>query len=114
MKQQINEIKRMQQLAGLINESQLNENNEFQADMSKEGLGLLLGDLYHGVLEYVIKEENSIDEYLEEFEDEAPRYKKIWDTLPQQFTILPEPDYNEGPMDIVKTETGFKTDFWDK
>jgi len=27
MKQQINEVRRMQQLAGLINESQLNENN---------------------------------------------------------------------------------------
>ena len=28
MKTQINEIKRMQQLAGIINESQLNENEE--------------------------------------------------------------------------------------
>jgi hypothetical protein len=114
MKQQINEIKRMQQLAGILKESQSNENNEFQADMSKEGLGLLLGDLYHGILEYFIKEEDSIDEYLEEFENEAPKYKEIWNELPQQFTILPEPDYDEGPMNIMKTETGFKTDFWDK
>jgi len=31
MKQQINEIKRMQQLAGLITEAQLNENISFEA-----------------------------------------------------------------------------------
>ena len=40
MKQQINEIKRMQQLAGIITESQLNENTEAQAWLVDEENGL--------------------------------------------------------------------------
>jgi len=86
---------------------------EFKANQNDEGLGLLLGDLYNYVDEYFVKSSN-LDDYLEEFEDEAPKYKEIWNNLPSQFTIIPENEYDNGPMNIEKTENGFKTDFWNK
>jgi hypothetical protein len=100
-----NEMKKVR----IVKESKKNltEAKTFQADYSKEGLGLLLTHIYDFVSEYSAKE-TDIDDVLIDFEGEAEKYKNIFNQLPQTFTIIPDSDQGNTPMNIIKTETGFK------
>jgi hypothetical protein len=109
MKTQLNELKRMQQLAGLLKEEL--EQSIFQADYT-DGIELLVAEIY-GYVEENFTREDDIDNILMNFEEEEEKYKMIWDELPQNFTITPSPDQGVKPMHITKTENGFTTDYWD-
>jgi len=92
-------------LSNLINE-------DIQADYSEHGVGLLAAELYDFVDEYFVKAEPDMDSYFDDYEDKKEYYKDLYNKLPQRFTIIPTDEQGTKPMNIVKTPTGFTTDFW--
>jgi hypothetical protein len=87
------------------------EQSIFQADYT-DGIELLVAEIY-GYVEENFTREDDIDNILMDFEEEEKKYKRIWNKLPQNFTITPSPDQGVKPMHITKTENGFTTDYWD-
>jgi hypothetical protein len=86
MKQQINEIKRMQQLAGLINESQLNENKYIYLD--SDGDEMLDNEAITNYLKSVIDPEyiDDVDTFMndeEGFEESSMYFFDVPEETPQ-------------------------------
>ena len=99
MKKQINEIKRMQQLAGIINESQLNEaEGQEVADFLNQHKEEVFEKMFRNIVDYS-GNEASIDDISdwEEFHDEEEDYICAQTDLPDssigaqaRFTPFPE------------------------
>jgi hypothetical protein len=114
MKQNINEIKRMQQLAGLITESQLNETKLF-ADFSIESESdTSLKSRFARSISEIAREYDHLDNieiprFFDEYEDGDDFYAgpieslRFFQTLPEEFVVTNNMNDIDESFKITKT-----------
>ena len=102
-KEFINEAKRFQKLAGLINENELNENNQFNtpkelADFLNQHKEEFFGEFRDTVIEYVIDAMYEQQDIQEDFENIINNWDKYENSI-KQYWMKPDMLFNEEEMD---------------
>jgi len=114
MKQQLNEIKRMQQLAGILEESQLNENKSLFADFRAESDDNSIESRFARSISEIAREYTYMDNidipgYFDEYGDGDDVYAgptealNFFQTLPDEFTVTNNIDGIDESFKVIKT-----------